>query len=362
MLNGTDYYTFAEITCAIDGLATKYQKFATSIGQFFEPSALGKNSRAIIIDSDPAKPKDTLMVIGGIHGHEWGSTEIAINLAADLLGAVADGNDLNYGGKQYTSAQIKALLDKVQVVIFPLVNPDGRVYSRDKVNGSIFWRKNLSGMVGSVAGGVDINRNFDFLFDFNTKFAPASVFSASTDPDDSVYQGPGSFSEPESRNVRELLDRFPRTRWFIDLHSGSHEIQHSWGDDEIQSNDDTMNFREALFDGDRGRSGDGYQEFMPPKDVKSIDVLSRALLAGVKIVRGSNPPIFPSFQFGAVGGMSHDYAYSRHLVDGAKGKILGLVVEWSDDAQPEWAEMQNIVLEVTCGLIGFATATQTLPP
>ena len=122
--------------------------------------------------------------------------------------------------------------------------------------------------------GVDINRNFDALWDFRRHFAPDSGVSASDDPcHPQVYVGPAAASEPETRNVVWLLDRIPRTRWFIDVHSYVPAIYHTWGFDENQTSDPSMNFRNPAFDGQRGRAGDAYREYIPGEDVEALQEL-----------------------------------------------------------------------------------------
>ena len=51
-----------------------------------------------------------------------------------------------------------------------------------------------------------------------------------------TYHGPGAFSEPETRNVAWLLDRYPTTRYpttrfLTDVHSFSELILYPWGDE-----------------------------------------------------------------------------------------------------------------------------------
>ena len=58
---------------------------------------------------------------------------------------------------------------------------------------------------------------------------------------------------PETRNVVWLLDRYARARWFIDVHSYVPAVYHTWGFDENQSSDPSMNFLNAAFDGKRAR-------------------------------------------------------------------------------------------------------------
>ena len=55
---------------------------------------------------------------------------------------------------------------------------------------------------------------------------------------------------------------------------------------------------------------------------------------------------------------SDDYAYSRHLVDPKKGKILAYTMEWGRSRattpfHPPYREMRQVMREVTAGLIEF---------
>ena len=58
--------------------------------------------------------------------------------------------------------------------------------------------------------GVDINRNYDFMWDFKKFFHRAAWTDslASDNPAIETFHGPEPFSEPETRNVRWLMDRF----------------------------------------------------------------------------------------------------------------------------------------------------------
>src|SRR5260370_32027456 len=77
--------------------------------------------------------------------------------------------------------------------------------------------------------GVDLNRNYDFLWDFQNLFAPTSTVSCSANPcDHDVYHGPSAFSEPESQNAKWMHDSFPNIGYFIDLHSYCPHILYSW--------------------------------------------------------------------------------------------------------------------------------------
>lgn len=123
---------------------------------------------------------------GGIHARERGSSDGVLLFIADLLYADKNGLGLKYGSKSYTNAQVKTALS-TGIVFVPLSNPDGVAYDQSS---NSCWRKNRDPKSGTGSSiGVDLNRNFDFLWDL-TKFA-SSVRSevASTSPSSETFHG-----------------------------------------------------------------------------------------------------------------------------------------------------------------------------
>ncbi|MCX5264951.1 M14 family metallopeptidase [Streptomyces sp. NBC_00199] len=354
------YLNVTEVESAVTSLAAVYP--AAELTELPEPSVEGRTAHALRIGTGSRDVNDAVVLIGGVHAREWGSSEILVDLAADLLEAHRDGTGLVYGGTVFTPAQVRDILERLDVVVFPLVNPDGRHYSQTV---DPMWRKNrnpaLSG--GDPAGvGVDINRNYDFLFDFGTAFHPSAPVRVSTDPADpqQVYQGPSPFSEPETRNVRWLLDRFPRTRWFVDLHSYSEDMLFVWGDDDNQSLDPSRNFQNPDFDHKRGLADDLlYGEFVPRTDADDSVVLAEQFSRGAKGVRGKDYTPMPGFDLYPTCGTSDDYAYARHLKESGKGKVLAFTVEWGKSFHPPWPEMERIILDVDAGLLQFCLTAVT---
>src|SRR5262249_19601993 len=103
---------------------------------------------------------------------------------------------------------------------FPCVNPDGGEF---KYNKGFLLRENRNPAHSNGDAkkiGVDINRNYDFMWDFKKFFHPAawSDSLASDNPAIETFHGPKPFSEPETQNVRWLMDRFNPVL-FLDLHS-----------------------------------------------------------------------------------------------------------------------------------------------
>ena len=178
------------------------------------------------------------------------------------------------------AGKVAEIVDNLDVVVFPQANPDGRHHS---MTVDPMWRKNRRpvghGDPHCAAGGgngpgVDINRNYDFLWDFPSLFSPDAPVQTSTDPCSEVYRGPSAASEPETANVAWLLDRVPSVGYFIDVHSFGEDILYNWGDDDDQTTDPTMNFHNPAFDGKRGipdstPGGDPekYREYLPAADL-----------------------------------------------------------------------------------------------
>ena len=312
--------------------------------------------------------RDAIVLTGGVHAREWGGCEILVYLAADLLSAYAVDSGLTYGGTVFTAQEIKTLLDTVHIVIFPLVNPDGRQHSQTQ---QYMWRKNRQ---ASACGherhrGVDLNRNFDFLFDYQTAFSPLSGVSVTDDPCDDdetdVFQGTAAFSEPETRNVRWLLDQYTRTRWYVDVHSYGQTIMYSWGDDVNQSVDPQMNFSNAAYDGDRGVNQPAtYGEYISAGDLGGVQGLAAAFQAALAPVRGTVYTAKPSFDLYPTCGAADDYTFSRHAVNNLLSNAYSFTLEFGSAFAEPWDFMREIVREVDAGLIGLslaAAATAVVP-
>ena len=115
-------------------------------------------------------------IFGLHHAREWPTGEVVMELAHDLV-------------KSYGAPRVRALLDRVRVVIVPVVNPDGFVFSQEV---DPMWRKN------SPTRAVDLNRNYG---------AGWGGSGSSAVPTEPTYRGPSPFSEPESAAVHELSQR-----------------------------------------------------------------------------------------------------------------------------------------------------------
>jgi len=295
----------------------------------------------------------------GIHGREWGGPDILVYFGMRLLRAYRDRTGVRLGHKKFAAAQIRRIVEEQDVILFPQVNPDGRRYSMEN---HPMWRKNRRPAPprrSSRSVGVDLNRNFPFLWRFDRHFAPQTVESTYNPGDYETYVGPHPASEPETRNVIWLLDRFPRVRYLVDLHSYGETILHSWGSDDNQSENPRMSFRNRGYDGQRGRIHDDvYREYIPKPDEREAVRVGRRTAAAIKLVRGRTYKVRQSVGLYPTAGACDDYAYSRHRLDRRKGKIIAYTWEWGRSHavtpfHPPYPEMRKVMRDVTAGLMAL---------
>jgi murein tripeptide amidase MpaA len=361
------YLNVTEVEAAVATLAQAYPATSRLITL---PNATvgGRTSHALQLGAGLPGTRDAIVLTGGVHAREWGGCEILVYLAADLLSAYAADSGLTYGGTTFTAQQIKTLLETVHIVVFPLVNPDGRHHSQTQY---YMWRKNRQ---ASACGherhrGVDLNRNFDFLFDYRTAFSALSQVSVTDNPCNDnwtdVFQGTAAFSEPETRNVQWLLDQHTRTRWYVDVHSYGRTIMYSWGDDVNQSVDPQMNFGNAAYDGVRGVNQPAtYGEYIAAGALGDVQGLAGAFQAALLAVRGTAYTAKPSFDMYPTAGAADDYTFSRHAANHLLSNAYSFTLEFGTAFAEPWAFMREIVREVDAGLIGLslaALATAVVP-
>ncbi len=231
----TDYRTLDDYNADMTALAKQHpgvvKKFALK-----RPSLDGRTVYGVEIGRDVRKPlsgQPTFVLMGVHHAREWPSGELAMEFAVDLA--------KGYG----KNPRITSLLDRGRVVVVPVVNVDGFDLSRtdgefvdlralnesDPLGGTTsvlatpgqtYKRKNCRVVDGqdtpdgtcmltlnSNGGfglGVDLNRNYGGFW--------GGPGAAETLPDaqevetglaDPTYRGAGPFSEPETKNIQDLV-------------------------------------------------------------------------------------------------------------------------------------------------------------
>ena len=341
------YMNVTEVESALTALAATYPSTCELI-TLPNTTHEARTSHAVRLSLGALNNRPAMLFVGGQHAREWGSAEICVNFATDLLEAYDTNSGLAYGGQSYSAATIKHLIEDAQIFVFACANPDGRNHSQMV---SAMWRKNRN-----PAGAVDLNRNYDLLWDFNTALHPDSGARVSDNPADDTYHGTAPLSEPEAQNVVWLLDTFPQIRWSIDIHSYGRLLYHAWGHDQNQVVDPNQNFQNNAFDGLRGIPDDAYGEYITTDNLGTQCGLVESMQTAIAAVRGESYRTGQTFSLYPTTGTLSAYPFSRHLSNPALTKTHGFLIEWGTIFQPAWSEMQNIILDVSAGLVAFADA------
>lgn len=355
------YLNVDDVESSLASVAGGQNAAFTELVSLPNPTWEGRACSALRIGKGNQAGRSGIFLLGGIHAREWGSPDILINFVQQLCDAFRTNTGITLGGMSFSAAEIQSIVNTKDIYVFPQANPDGRHYSMTTAPD---WRKNRrpapAGSNNPDCVGVDLNRNYDFLWRYTTHFAPNAPVANSTNPcDHDVYIGPSPVSEPETKNVVWMFDHFANIRFFIDVHSYSEDILYNWGDDENQSNKKQMNFLNPAFDGKRGVPNDTqYKEYIPTADKATAVALAKEMRAAIKAVRGRTYKVMQAMGLYPTAGSSDDYAFSRHIVDPTKPKVFSYTIEWgSADNEtpfhPPYPEMKQIIREITAALLQF---------
>ena len=166
-----------------------YQQLKDFSGAYSELAQLekfgeSKQGRPLYLLRVKASEEDLpkVLITAGIHACEYIGVSVALAFAQHIL-------------ERAEEPEVRSLLEKVEIDIAPLLNPDGyaRVWENKGKGGKIGIRKN--------AGGVDLNRNFPPVPGVKS-YHPLSGNRRSRS---SYYMGPEPLSEPESRAVAKIM-------------------------------------------------------------------------------------------------------------------------------------------------------------
>ncbi|KAI5363900.1 Putative peptidase M14, carboxypeptidase A, metallocarboxypeptidase-like, propeptide [Septoria linicola] len=158
--------------------------------------------------------KSALVWHGTVHAREWISTMTVEFLAASIVAGYKRGDPA------YTS-----ILDKFDLYILPVVNPDGFVYSQTTDR---LWRKNRApgpNLTGRLCYGTDINRNWPYQWTGDPN-------GASTDPCAQTYKGRSAGDTPENKalvaQLKSVSDR-QNIAQYLDFHSYGNYLLSPYG-------------------------------------------------------------------------------------------------------------------------------------
>jgi hypothetical protein len=357
----------------------------------------GRTISCLRIGKGTGEGRPRILIVGGIHAREWVPPDAILTFVEKLLKAYKETKPLTYprwvDSRKAPSIpyaeivishpDVKLMIERTELYVVPLANPDGRAYSMSKESRR-GWRKNRrpapSGVtcpplpplpeeslpwVSNDPAGVDLNRNFEIAWDFRTYFGAAAVTAMEASGELGVsdspceirqtYHGPAPPSgttrvpEPEVRNIEGLLSS-KNINFFIDVHSAAGKLLFPWGLEQNQETDPAKTFLNPDFDRGKPTERDGpgaaYKEWMPPGSERAHRVLGEHLAARIADSTGftanqakkdpiakaartnSNYDVVPATDlFGGSSlefttGASEEFAFSRQI-----GKHPGLPVK-----------------------------------
>ncbi|CAN9118194.1 unnamed protein product [Alternaria alternata] len=335
-LQNAGVFNIDEVYTAMKGLEKEYgMSLFTTPEKTFEGRSIigGVANKAEKIKKD----KQYIYFTSGIHARERGGPDNLIYFVSDLLYANEHRIGLTYGNKKYTNSQVKKALGA----------------------GFNLWRKNRN-PASSTPGvplsvGVDLNRNFDFLWNFTEKFDP-SVAPASANPTSQAFYGTAPFSEPESRDMAWVYDQYPNIHWYIDVHSAAGTLLYSWGDDVDQSHDPKQNLFNPAYDGKRGIVEDElYREYIDQEDWDNIRIAANRTTDAMISVGGREYVPQQAVGLYPTSGATDDWSFSRWHKNKKLTKVYGYTMEFGypTNFYPTSEEYIQNIIDTNAGFMEF---------
>ena len=197
------YRTLDEITRYCENIRAQRPDLATlqSAGQSLQGWVISSITISGPDSADnPRDERPVVYIFSAVHAREWIAPMTTCYIASKLT------------AEYDTDTRVRALLDKTRVVIVPVGNPDGYLYTWSDER---YWRKNRRDN-GDGTFGVDINRNWGYEWGGS---------GSSSYTDSNTYRGTEPFSEPETRVLRNTALGFgDKLIAHIDYHSYSQVV------------------------------------------------------------------------------------------------------------------------------------------
>ncbi|XP_072929537.1 uncharacterized protein [Epargyreus clarus] len=172
----TNYQTIDDIYAWFNHLATTHRDIVTAItiGQSYE----GRNITGVRLSRGSGRR--SFFLEAGQVAADWLSPTILTYVVDQLV--------------RGTSAEARAALDEYDWHIFPILNPDGHMFTQNSIRS---WLKNRRPVFRSNEIGVDLTKNWNSQW---------GVSGGSFRPADNNFIGLGPFSEYETRDVSRYIE------------------------------------------------------------------------------------------------------------------------------------------------------------
>lgn len=227
----SSYPSSDQVAEELGQLEHRYPELArrVSLGQTHEGREIWalQISRGVRCEDTSSRPG--VVLTGLHHAREWMSSQPPLEVARQLLEGYA------------SDPEMKRRVDRAEIWVVPVVNPDGYEYSRSQDN---WWKKNRR-PVGETACsepteaiGTDLNRNYlsprpqDLELYRPSGDTPCSTTDdfehTSDDPGSPHYRGPQGSSEPEVQALLRLELGRGNIRGVLDHHGYGEMILYPW--------------------------------------------------------------------------------------------------------------------------------------
>lgn len=340
------YRTIAQLDQLVEQLASSFPQLCSRI-ELPEPSIEGRTIYALRLRAGAGGDRPGVLLVGGVHARELMNPDLLIELAIHLIVSYQGGTDLVLGARRWPASDLRTMLETLDVYLLPCSNPDGRDYVMTVDD---MWRKNRRDNPGTGCEGVDLNRNADLLWG-------VTEGQTSCQPCVDTFVGSAAFSEPETRNVRHLLDTY-RIDCFADVHSYSELVLYPWGHALTQSSDPAMRFTTLATGTCRPLPDPSYQEYMPAQDLQLFETVAKRIVTAIADVRSRAYTPQPGRGLYGTTGTHSDYAYGRHIADATQRKTYGYTFEtgpWVGNARDSFhpPDPEPIKREAESGLLAL---------
>jgi hypothetical protein len=180
--NFNGWNTYEQFMAELPRLAADCPEAFTCSVEDIGVSHEGRNMTVLKVETGQSEGR-SLWVDSLIHAREWLAGATTMNIFNRLI-------------REYdTDSEAAAIMDRYDTVYFlPVMNPDGYAYTHNP-EGDRLWRKNRLDNPESACFGVDLNRNYDWVWG---QVAGGSSGLACSD----TYRGASAASEHEVQAVQ----------------------------------------------------------------------------------------------------------------------------------------------------------------
>ena len=186
------YHTYSEVDTFLDNAVATYGQGAGAIvkrsviGQSYEGRDIWVLKISDNVSSDENEPE--VLSHCGMHAREILTVEMCLYIITLLTE--------NYGKSTGLGERVTNLVDSREIWIAPNWNPDGSEFNIK--DGSFHnWRKNRQDNPGSTAVGIDLNRNWSYMWN--------CCGGSAADPRKGTYQGRFPFEAVENQVMRDFI-------------------------------------------------------------------------------------------------------------------------------------------------------------